>query len=146
MRKLFTLISLLALTSMILTACGGAAPATQAPAAATEAPAAATEAPAVVETALEFAKQPPLLKRLRQLVILHPVILTPISGQPLVSPKRWILRLTTKPLAVKLSPTSMRLLYGTTVKRRQLISSRSWPPSGQSLMMAQRIHSPSARV
>ena len=50
MRKLFTLLSLLVLASMILTACGGAAP-TAAPEepAATEAPAeepAATEAPA----------------------------------------------------------------------------------------------------
>jgi len=45
MRKLFTLISLLALASMILAACGGAAPATatEAPSAATEAPSAATE-------------------------------------------------------------------------------------------------------
>jgi len=49
MRKMFTLISMLALASMILAACGGAAPAaTQAPSAATEAPA-ATQAPAATE-------------------------------------------------------------------------------------------------
>jgi peptide/nickel transport system substrate-binding protein len=49
MRKLFTIMSLLVLASMILTACGGAAPATQAPVA-TEAPTtAATEAPGATE-------------------------------------------------------------------------------------------------
>jgi peptide/nickel transport system substrate-binding protein len=47
MRKLFPLLSLLVLASMILAACGGAAPATEPPAAATEPPAAAaTEPPA----------------------------------------------------------------------------------------------------
>jgi len=52
MRKLFTLISMLALASMILAACGGAAPAaTQAPSVATEAPSAATEAPSAATEA-----------------------------------------------------------------------------------------------
>ena len=49
MRKtsLWSMICLLVLVSMLVTACGGAtqAPASEAPAAATEAPAAATEAP-----------------------------------------------------------------------------------------------------
>lgn len=46
MRKLITLISFLALASMILSACGGAAPATEAPPpVATEAPSQATAAP-----------------------------------------------------------------------------------------------------
>src|SRR5690349_6918252 len=47
MPKLFALLSLLVLASMILSACGGAAPATQAPAA-TDEPA-GTEAPASTE-------------------------------------------------------------------------------------------------
>ena len=49
MRKLLTLISLLAVLSLVLTACGGGATPTEAPAAATEPPATvlpATEAPA----------------------------------------------------------------------------------------------------
>jgi len=51
MRKLFALLSLLVLASIILAACGGAAPATQPPAPATEEPSepAATEAPASTE-------------------------------------------------------------------------------------------------
>jgi peptide/nickel transport system substrate-binding protein len=48
MRKLFALLSLLVLASMILSACGGAAPATEPPAATEEQPA-ATEAPAMTE-------------------------------------------------------------------------------------------------
>ena len=54
MRKLFTIVSLLVALSMALTACGGGAAPTQAPAAtqpsaATEPPAAATEAPAATQ-------------------------------------------------------------------------------------------------
>ena len=46
MKRLFTLLSLLVLASMVLAACGGGAAATEPPAAATEPPAAATEPPA----------------------------------------------------------------------------------------------------
>ncbi len=46
MRKLFALMSLLVLASMVLSACGGAAPATNPPSAATEPPSAVTEAAA----------------------------------------------------------------------------------------------------
>jgi len=45
--------SLLIIASMVLTACGGAATATQAPAAATEPPAAATAAPAMTEAPVD---------------------------------------------------------------------------------------------
>ena len=48
MKRLLSLLSLLVLASMLLAACGGAAPATQPPAAATQPPAAATEPPAAV--------------------------------------------------------------------------------------------------
>ena len=57
-RNLYLLISLVALASMVLTACGGAAPATEAPPAITEEPAGeateapATEAPAATEPAV----------------------------------------------------------------------------------------------
>jgi raffinose/stachyose/melibiose transport system substrate-binding protein len=52
MKKLFALLSVLVLASMLLAACGTPAPvATDAPAAATEAPAAATEAPVVATEA-----------------------------------------------------------------------------------------------
>lgn len=56
-RNLYILMSLVVLTSMILTACGGAAPATQPPAP-TEAPA-VTEAPATSAPATEAATQAP---------------------------------------------------------------------------------------
>jgi branched-chain amino acid transport system substrate-binding protein len=46
MKRLLSLLSLLVLASMVLAACGGAAPATQPPAAATNPPSAATEPPA----------------------------------------------------------------------------------------------------
>lgn len=48
-RNLSVLLSLVVLASVVLAACGGGAPATEAPAAATEAPAVATEAPAATE-------------------------------------------------------------------------------------------------
>lgn len=52
--RLFFVMGLLVIASVILAACGGTAPvATEAPAAATEAPAAATEAPAATEAAAE---------------------------------------------------------------------------------------------
>ena len=49
MKKFAWLLTLVVALSMILTACGGAAPATEAPAVATEAPVEATEAPAATE-------------------------------------------------------------------------------------------------
>ena len=52
MKKLFAVLSVLALASMLLAACGTPAAATEAPAAATEAPAVATEAPAAEEVTL----------------------------------------------------------------------------------------------
>jgi peptide/nickel transport system substrate-binding protein len=55
MRKFFALLSLLVLASMVLSACGGAAP-TAAP---TEAPAQATEAPAVTEAPTSAATEAP---------------------------------------------------------------------------------------
>ncbi|MBK7456578.1 MAG: hypothetical protein IPJ46_23505 [Anaerolineales bacterium] len=48
MKKIFYVLSLLIIASMVLTACGGGSAATEAPAAATEAPA-ATDAPAATE-------------------------------------------------------------------------------------------------
>ena len=63
MRKLFAVMSVLVLASMLLAACGGAAPttaATQAPAA-TEAPA-ATQAPAATSAATEAAAAGPKSK------------------------------------------------------------------------------------
>jgi multiple sugar transport system substrate-binding protein len=69
MKKLLYVLSLLIIASMVLTACGGGAPATQAPAEATEAteapaeateaPAEATEAPAGEPTAVPTATFPP---------------------------------------------------------------------------------------
>jgi len=68
MKKLLYVLSLLVIASMILTACGGAAPAeateapaeaTEAPAEATEAPAEATEAPAGEPTAVPTPTNPP---------------------------------------------------------------------------------------
>jgi peptide/nickel transport system substrate-binding protein len=56
-RNLYILMSLVVLASMILTACGGAAPATQPPAP-TEAPA-VTEAPVATEAPTEVATEPP---------------------------------------------------------------------------------------
>src|SRR5215216_2633376 len=50
MKKLLYVLSLLIIASMVLTACGGAAP-TEAPSAATEAPSAATEAPSAATEA-----------------------------------------------------------------------------------------------
>ena len=51
MKKLATLFSFITVLGLVLSACGGAAPATEAPAVETEAPAVATEAPAVATEA-----------------------------------------------------------------------------------------------
>ena len=53
MKKLVTLFSFITVFGLLLSACGGAAPATEAPAVATEAPAAATEAPVATEAPAE---------------------------------------------------------------------------------------------
>lgn len=53
MKKLSLLFSLLVVASIVLTACGGGAPATEAPVAETEAPVVATEAPVVTEAPVE---------------------------------------------------------------------------------------------
>jgi len=51
MKKLVTLFSFITVLGLVLSACGGAAPATEAPSVATEAPAVATEAPVVATEA-----------------------------------------------------------------------------------------------
>ncbi|MCG3210734.1 MAG: hypothetical protein FOGNACKC_04365 [Anaerolineae bacterium] len=60
MKKLLTILSLLVIVSMILIACGGSAPATEAPAAKEEAPAAPAEAPAAKEEVAAPAAEAPL--------------------------------------------------------------------------------------
>ena len=58
MKKIFYVLSLLIIASMVLTACGGGSAATEAPAAATEAPA-ATDAPAATEAPATGATEAP---------------------------------------------------------------------------------------
>jgi multiple sugar transport system substrate-binding protein len=57
MKKLLSVLSLLIIASVIITACGGGAPAPTQPPAATEPPAAVTEAPAATESATEAATE-----------------------------------------------------------------------------------------